>query len=50
MKSAFVAHVAVAGGMVKIKVCVLVPKVENGPRIEVMSILSNIPFSKGNDC
>ena len=39
---------AVAGGMAKITVCVLVPIVEKGPRIEVMSILSNIPFSKGN--
>ena len=48
MKSTFVAHVAVIGGMVKIRVCVLVPKVENGLRIEVMSILSNIPLSKGN--
>ena len=32
----------------KITVCVLVPKVENGLRIEVMYILSYIPFSKGN--
>ena len=48
MKSTFVAHVAVVGGMVKITVCVLVPKVENGLRIEVIYILSYIPFSKGN--
>ena len=52
MKSTFVAHVAVVGGMVKITVCVLVGliKVENGLRTEVMYmyISSYIPFSKGN--
>ena len=48
MKSTFVAHVAVVGGMGKITLCVLVPKVENGLPREVMYILSYIPFSKGN--
>ena len=48
MKSTFLAHVTAVGGMVKITVCALVPKVENGLRIEVMYILSNIPFSKGD--
>ena len=47
MKSTLVAHVAVVGGMGKITVCVLVPKVEKGLPIEVY-ILSYIPFSKGN--
>ena len=37
---------AVVEGMMKITVCLLVPKVENGLRIEVMSILSNIPSAR----